>query len=204
MKYPELLEEAKADLKEFILEKSLTSKYLQVSYVEVKNPFEIYMNENEGFEDFERLHKAFEFFINESGFFSWENHDEMHNNTLIHLSDYAQFVYDGEDCTYAADYYFEYQGIKYTLDIERVASDGIDGDFKGSNFVFCNIFEFVETFNRFDKKTNLIFIYDKVLHKFIKLMYVAKHKYENSDIKILRVLNANGVEKVQRRILNNI
>lgn len=198
------LEDIRYCMSEFVFETALISKYLKGAYVMVENIDEIYMSENDGLEYFERLHKAFNYFINESGAFSWEKHNVIHDRAFINLVNYAQAVFDKEDCIYYADYYFEYDGVKYTLDIEKIAPDGVDGKYTKPNFVFCNICEFGDTFSRYDKKTNVIFVYDKDASKFVELRYVTKSRYEDSDIRISKVLNLSTVERVQKRILRNM
>ncbi len=195
------LNKAKIGLLSFIYEASLTTKYTHNTYVNIEDAQEMYMSEEEGQKYFERLYGTFNAFINNKDCFDYSKYIEVYKDYLNRLVDFVQSLLDGKNHIYAACYYFEYAGRKYSLDIERVAQEEITWEDFGDDLVYCNVVEFENSYNFLDKRVELIFVYDIKNDKVIDLLSIIESVCEDSEIKISKALVGDNLKNVNKKIL---
>lgn len=190
------LESSKTFLALYLLMESKKIKYDKIVYSKIRK----HMDEIDGIRNFNRLFRAFGSFISIKEEFKWENCKEKYNLYLTNLPSFAQSILNGVDCEYVATYYFECDGIKYTLDIELVPPGREEFQIINEKIFYCNVVEFGDTYSYLDKKVQIIFLYDRENRKLIDILSITENELSEDNIAVLKILTNRTIERLRRKI----
>lgn len=160
------------------------------------------LNEEDAVKYFEELYKAFKCFLSNNDVFTDDKFRKNHFETLKERSNIDP---DIDECP--LDYYFEYLGKKYSLDIyDDYESCNFDPDYFdfSEDIVICELYQEREYYGDTTPRLSVTFAFDKKTKKCVELISLCRNSFTNINPIVVRTIeDEETFSRVLKRVTEN-